>query len=223
MPTINQTQQSASRGSSADEQSMGLRALSPLMLLCLVVVTGVAFWFFTQLQISATEQSVFGLLNLGYTVTPGETAAQVQAFTTGSLDRNQTIADAIGWGVQISLLMLSFSPDTALMMLHRKYNVGASASLARSAAGIAKIRKWMMIILIGGDILTDFVFVTQGHDLIALHGLIPSLSSASAAGLILVGILYPTAVCFVTVFVGKYLFVFLEALFERLRGMGAAS
>jgi hypothetical protein len=224
MPTMsNQTSQTASRGSGADEHSMGMRALSPLMLLCLIIVTGIAFWFFTQLQISATEQSVFGLLNLGYTVTPGETADQIQAFAAGSLDRNQTIADAIGWAVQITLMMISFSPDSALLMLHRKFNNGASASLARSAAGIAKLRKWMTVILIGGDILTDFVYVVQGHNLVVVHGLIPSLSSASAAGVILVGIMYPTAVCFVTVFVGKFLFVFIEALFEHLRQAAAAS
>jgi hypothetical protein len=171
-----------------------------------------------QLQITSTEQSVFGLLNLSTAVEPGATAQQLQQFMNGALDRNQTIADAIGWAVQIALLMMSFSPDAALQALHRRHNNGVSASLVRSASSIAKLRKWMMLILIGGDIITDFVYVAGGHNLVVMHGIFPSLADNGAAGVILVGILYPAAVCFVTIFVTKFLFVFLEALFEKVRG-----
>ncbi len=219
--TVNSTTSQQQAPMSADDHRLGLHALSPMMLLCLVVVTAIAFWFFTQLQITSTEQSVFGLLQIGVQLQPGMTMHQVQEFMSGNLDRYNTIADAIGWGVQIALLMLSFPPDSALLSLHRKYNKVVSPSLVKAAAGTAKLRRWMMIILIGGDVVTDFVYVAQGHTLVTMNGWLPTLSSGSAAGVILVGILYPTAICFVTVFVAKYMFVFLEALFEKVRGMSA--
>jgi len=36
-------------------------------------------------------------------------------------------------------------------------------------------------------------------------------------GIVLIGIIYPIGICFVTIFVGKYMFVFLDALIDKLK------
>ena len=97
-----------------DDHRHGLYALSPLALLGLVLVSGGAWFIFSTLQVTSTEQSVFGLLQIGVQLPPNLTATQVMQYVNGQLDRYQTIAFAIGWGVQIALLMLSFPPDNAL-------------------------------------------------------------------------------------------------------------
>src|SRR5690242_20938285 len=99
----------------ADNHEHGLLALSPLALLCLAGVSAVAYYIFSQLQITSTEQTVFSLLQYNVTLNPGMTAQQVVALLHGETDRYQTIAGAIGWSVQIALLFLSFPPDSALL------------------------------------------------------------------------------------------------------------
>lgn len=206
----------------ANDHRHGLRALSPLALLVLVVVCGFAYIIFSLLQITSTEQAVYGLLQISQQLQPVMTAAQVQQMLAGDASTAQNISGAIGWGVQIALLMLSFPPETALMVMHRKYNSHQkydtnSPSLTRSTDWLVKLRTFMMSVLIGGDILTDFLYVVGGHQLFSMNGWLPSVSGADA-GVLVVGLVYPTAICFVTVFVGKYVFVFVDALFDRFRG-----
>ena len=202
----------------ADDHRQGLQALSPLALLILIVICGAAYVIFSLLQITSTEQSVFGLLQVGVQMRPTMTAAEVQQLMTGSLNRYQTIASAIGWGVQIALLMLSFPPDTALLAMHRKYTAERSVSLSKNAEMLGKLRQYMMFILVAGDVLTDFLYVAGGHALFIMNGWLPSLTNP---GVLLVGIVYPVAICFVTIFVGKYIFVFIDALIDHLRGIHA--
>ena len=204
-------------GIERDHHLHGWVANVPLALLCLVVLCAVVLYIFTQLQITSTEQAVFGLLALSVQVKPGMTALQLSQLISGNADRYQTIADAIGWSVQIALLTISFPPDAALLSLHRKYNQVVSPSLSRAALAYAKCRRLVLLILIGGDVATDFWYVVQGHTLAVWNGsLLPDVSS-SMVGVLIVGVVYPVAICFITVFVGKYLFVYLDALVERLR------
>ena len=199
-----------------DHHEHGLLALSPLALFCLVIITGVAYYIFTQLQITSTEQSVFGLLQVTSQINPGMTSQQISQFVSGNIDHYQTIAYAIGWAVQIALLILSFPPTSVLLRMHRKYNADASMSLSASAASYAKLQRFLMFTLIGGDVITDFVYVVSGHSLMSWSGFLPSFSGPSV-GVLIVAILYPIAICFVTIFVGKYLFVFIDGLVERLK------
>lgn len=194
---------------SQDDHRHGMYALSPLALLVMSIVCALAYWIFSMLQITSTEQTIYGLLSVGVQLTPGLTGGQVFQYTKGTLDHNQVIAAAIGWGVQVALLMLSFPPDSALLRLHRKHNDQVAPSLAKQANAWGKARMFLMGVLIGGDILTDFLYVANGHSFVGLSG--------TTIGVLLVAIVYPTAICFVTVFVGKYLFAYIDALFGKLR------
>lgn len=205
---------------SGDSHEFGLLALSPLALLCLAGVSAIAYYVFSQLQITSTEQTILTLLQYNVTLNPGMTAQQAIDMIHGSTDHYETIAGAIGWAVQIALLFMSFPPDTALLLMHRKHNTQMSPSLAEAAQTFVKIRNFLMIVLIGGDILTDMVYVANGHTLVVFNGWTPSLPSI---GLLIVAMIYPAAICFVTVFVGKYLFVFIGALVEKIRFLPKAA
>ena len=60
----------------ASHHVMGLVAQSPLMLIFLIIGLGIAVWIFTLAQITNTEQSVFGLLQVSPQLAPGMTGAQ---------------------------------------------------------------------------------------------------------------------------------------------------
>ncbi len=90
----------------ADHHAHGYLAMSPLMLLGMLIVCAVAYFVFSQLQIAATEQAVLNILQSGEYSQPGLTAEQVQQFMSGELDRYQTLADGIGWSVQIALTLI---------------------------------------------------------------------------------------------------------------------
>ncbi len=199
----------------ANHHAHGLIAQSPLMLIVACIVLSIATFIFTQIQIANTEQSVYALLQVGTTIAPGMTGAQVQQFLNGNVDYYQGIADVIGWGVQIALFMLSFPPDSALLSLHRRFNDDTSTSLTQSAMSQ---EKWRLLIskgLIVGDILTDFWHVVGGYSLVTMHGIVPNVSGA-VIGVVVVGILFPTCICFITIYGFKYLLVFLEALIEKV-------
>ncbi len=200
---------------SKDDHRHGMLANSPIALVFVLAICATAYGIYSLLQITSTEQDVFGLLQLNVQLQPVMTGSQVAQAMDGSLGHNQTIASAIGWAVQIALLMLSFPPEHAIGMLNLKYNNLSSASLAKHADKLSKLRKFMMYVLIGGDVVTDFYFVIQNHNLFSWDGWHPSLGSN--AGVFLVGLLYPVAICFVTVFVGKYMFAYLDALLDVLR------
>src|SRR5258708_17639593 len=203
----------------ADQQQHwhGLYGMTPIALLVMVVICSVALWVFTNLQITGTENSVYGLLQLSTTYPPNATAAQVAQFLDGQLSRNQTIADAIAWGGQIVLWTVTLSPDAALVLVHLKHNDTPQHHLARNAALLGQLRLVLMWLLIGADVLTDFIYVVQGHTLFVMDGWHPSIAGAAAAGTILAGLMYPAVIIFINVFVAKYLFAFIEALFSKLR------
>ena len=214
---------SAQPSMSQDHQAHGLYALTPLALSILMAVTGLAFWIFTNLQISSTEQAVFGLLQQTVHVDPSMTQAQVTALLNGgALEKNQQIAAAIGWGVQIALLLFAFPPDYALLLVHRNNTIDPSPSLARVADRYNKVRKVLTWCLVAAEILTDFAYVVSGHDITVMRGILPQIS-ASGWGVLLVGLMYPATICFVTVFVGKYMIAFAHALFQKLLDMGRAA
>ncbi len=200
----------------ADHHAHGYLAMSPLMLLGMFGLCAVAYWLFSQLQISATEQTVFNMLSSGIQVTPGMTGDQVKEFMQGQLGHDQTIAYGIGWSVQVALTLVSFPPTSALLMLHRRFNTDPGASLAEAATKYAKWQKFCSWTLIGGDVLTDFLYVTENHIIIRWQGLWPDIQGFSF-GILLIGLIYPIGICFVTIFVGKYMFVFLDALIDKLK------
>ena len=206
----------------ASHHAHGLYALSPLALLGMLVPLGIAFWWFMNVQIGSTEQAVFGLLQQSVHVDPAMTQEQVSRILNGAtFDKNQQIAVAIAWGVQIAILLLAFPPDVALMLMHRNSNIDPSPSMAVVAERYDKARRFLTWFLVGCDILTDFLFVVSGHELIAFHGILPNFS-ASGWGVIIVGLLYPASICFVTVFVGKYFIAFAHALIAKVRTMKEA-
>lgn len=196
---------------SVDDHRHGLYAHTPVSLLTLLIISFIAYAVFSLLQITSTEQTVFDLLQTGMQIKPGLTGDQVAQLMNGALSHNQTIADGIGWAVQIALLFFSMPPEQALAMMHRKYNAVVSASLAKHAETMAKTRTVLMWVLIGGDVVTDFYYVIQGHGFY-MDGWHPSFSGT--AGDLLVGLVYPVAVFFITFYAGKYMFGYLDALID---------
>jgi hypothetical protein len=191
-------------------------AQSPLMLVVVVLVLATAVVIFTLVQITNTEQSVFGLLQIGTQLTPGATGAQVRDMINGNLGYYNGIAAVIGWGVQIALLLVSVPPDSALLSMHRRFNTDASPSLTEAALSQEKWRQGLTYFLVGGDILTDFLYVLNGHIVvIGWNGILPQFASG-VFGVILVGILFPACICFVTIFGFKYTLVYLEALIDKI-------
>jgi len=201
---------------SQDHPAHGYLALSPLMLLLLIGICGIAYWIFSQLQIAGTEQAVLDILQTSTTITPGMTGSQVQQFLNGQLNHDQTIAAAIGWASQLALTILSFPPDSVLLSLHRRHSADPSPALGRIAAKYMKWQNFLTKALIGGDILTDFFYVIQDKFHIVWRNYIPDLSGVSW-GAVLIGMLYPIGICFVTVFVGRFFFTFLDALIDKFR------
>ena len=204
----------------ADHHAHGYLAMTPLMLLGMTIVCAIAYYAFSQLQIGATEQAVLNILQSGLTITPGLTGRQITDFMYGRMSRDQTIASGIGWSVQIALTLIAFPPNSLLLSVHRRYN-DPGTSLTESATKYFKWRRFCTWALLGGDLLTDFFYVVQDHLSIVWNGLIPDVNVTSVGALI-IGILYPLAICFVTIFVGRYMFIFLEGLIEELK-RGATS
>src|SRR5260370_19318540 len=99
------------------------------------------------------------MLSSGIQVTPGMTGDQVKEFMQGQLNHDETIAYGIGWSVQVALTLVSFPPTSALLMLHRRFNNDPGASLTEAATTYATLPKFMPFAPIGGDVLTDFLFV----------------------------------------------------------------
>lgn len=193
---------------------LGLITQSPLILLFLIIGLAIAVWIFTQSQITNTETSVLALLQAGTTITPGMTGRQVQQLMTGQMMGYYTgIAALIGWGVQIALVIMAFPPDSALLSLHRRFNADAAPSLVSSAMNQEKWRTIISRVLVGGDILTDFLYVVRGHTLFSgFNGMLPQLDW----GVLIIGVMYPAVICFVTVFCLKYLLAFVEQLIDKL-------
>ena len=201
---------------SADHHAHGYLAMSPLMLLGMLIICALAYWQFSQLQIASTEQTVLNMLTAGIQVTPGMTADQIKLFMEGQLSHDQTIAYGVGWSVQIALTLISFPPSSALVMLHRKFNTDPSTSLTQLAERYAKWQRFLSWTLIGGDVVTDFLYVAQNKMALVWDGMWPTIQGFNW-GIILIGVIYPIGICFVTIFVGKYMFVFLDALIDRLK------
>ncbi len=169
---------------------------SPLWLLATAAICGIAWFIFSILQITSTEQAVFHMLQSTFTIKPGMTAQQLLDLQNGSMDQTNLEAAGIGWAVQIFMLLLSFPSEH---YIH---------------PALGRARRFVMYILVGGDILTDGLYVLNGHQV--FNG----FSFASGGfGVLVVAILYPVAICGVTVFCGMELAHRVDRLFGRLRAV----
>lgn len=206
---------------SADHQAHGLYALSPLILGIMTLASLVAFIIGSAFQIAGTEQAVMGLLRTGIQVDPALVGQQVQDFINGRLSVYSSVAFVIGYGSQFVLLLVSFPPDVAMYILHRRYNPNPNSGLADTAVRLQKLQKIMMRFIIGMNVCCDFLYVAQGHDIFAMWwGFLPLPNFAGAnGGVYIVGFLYPLVLCFITIFTARYFFTFLEVLILKLRGL----
>jgi hypothetical protein len=73
-----------------------------------------------------------------------------------------------------------------------------------------------MYVLVGGDIVTDMLYVLDGRQVFAGFSFAPN-----GFGVLVVAILYPIAICGVTIFCGMELAHRLDKLFSRMRLMSA--
>jgi hypothetical protein len=177
--------------------SGGNEHTSPLWLLATAGVTGLFWFIFFVIQITGTEQAVYTFLQTTITVTPQETAGQLLAMQQGSLDSTTLIADAIGWAVQLMLLVASFPAEHY------------------TAWHIGRARRYAMMVLIGADWLTDALYVLHGRTVFT------SFLQFANGGLaiLIVAIIYPIAVTAVTVFAGIEFAHRIDKLVNRLRGL----
>lgn len=186
----------------ADDHRTGQAAVHPFMDLILgIFVYGGAFVVFTILQITATQTVVFGLLQTGIHASPQMTGQQAIDFVNGSLDRSHQIATAISYGVQIAIVGLAFSSNHARQKAAKLYASGASPSVVKSARRMASFETFINIVLIGSDVLTDFLYVAAGYNIFAgtAFGFVPIVSNG---GGLIVALMYPLAIISVTLYCG---------------------
>jgi hypothetical protein len=169
---------------------------SPLWLLATAIICGVAWFIFSILQITSTQQAVHHMLQSTYTIDPGMTAQQLLDLQNGSKDQTSLIAAGIGWAVQIFMLLLSFPSE------HYIY------------PALKRGRSFVMYVLIGGDVLTDMLYVLDGRQVFSGFSFAPN-----GFGVLVVAIIYPIAICGVTVFCGMELAHRIDKLFSRMRAM----
>ena len=194
---------SATTTLAADHHAHGFTAVVPIPMALSFIACAGAWIIFSQLQIASTEQAVLGLLQSGVQVTPGMIVPQVQAFKDGNLQHDSTIATAIAWAVQLQILIFSFPVHRMLLASHKRGSLPTSASITRSAISMAKAQKLLSMLLIGADVVTDALYVLSGKTIGTgnIFGIIP-LPSTAGWGILLISLVYPIAICSVTVFLG---------------------
>lgn len=170
---------------------------SPLWLLATAGVAGLFWFIFFVIQITGTEQAVYSFLQTSVTVTPQETAGQLLQMQQGTQDANTLIADAIGWSVQLMLLVASFPAEHYIA-----YHIG-------------RARRYAMYLLIGTDWLTDSLYVLHGRTVFDgfLH------FASGGLGILIVAIIYPIAITAVTVFAGIEFAHRIDRLISCIRGL----
>ncbi len=168
---------------------------SPLWLLATAGACGFVWFIFSVLQITGTEQAVFGFLQSTITITPQMTATQLLALQSASTDSDHMIAYAIGWAVQVFLLLASFPSEHY------------------TASHLARGRRWVMMILLGADWLTDAIYVLRGRTVFDgfLH------FAPGGFGVMLIAVIYPLAVTGITIFCGIELAHRVDRLIGRIR------
>lgn len=168
---------------------------SPLWLLATAGIAAVAWFIFSTIQITGTIQAVFNFLQTTVTVTPGMTAQDLLKLQQGSLDSNELIANAIGWAVQIVLLIATFPSEHYI------------------AAHLGRARRFVMYALIGANWITDAMYVLQGRTVFDgfLH------LAPGGFGILIIAVIYPIAVTSITVFCGVEVAHRLDRLIGRIR------
>ncbi len=177
--------------------SNGTEHTSPIWLLTTAAIAGLFWFIFFVIQITGTEQAVYAFLQTTITITPQETASQLLAMQQGSQDSTTLIADAIGWSVQLMLLVASFPSEHYIA-----YHIG-------------RARRFAMIILIGADWLTDALYVLHGRTVFA--GFLQL--SPGGIGILIIAIIYPIAITAVTVFAGVEFAHRIDKLVHRIRNI----
>lgn len=115
----------------------------------------------------------------------------------GALGGDLLVANAIGWSVQIFLLIATFPSEHYI------------------APHLGSARKVIMGVLVGADWLTDFMYVLQGHTIFS--GFLQL--APGALGMIVVAIIYPIGITGVTVFCGIEVAHRIDRLFQCIRGL----
>lgn len=170
---------------------------SPIWLLTTAAIFGIALFIFDTIQITSTIQAVMNFLQSTVAVTPAMTAQDLLKMQQGSLKSDELIANAIGWAVQIFLLIATFPSEHYI------------------DARLGKARRFTMYLLIGADWFTDFLYVLQGHTI--FRGFMDF--APGAIGVLIVAIVYPIALTGVTVFCGVELAHRIDRLFHRIRSI----
>jgi hypothetical protein len=210
----------------ADDHRHGWNADDPITDLITFLGYGGLWFFFTFLQMSSTQDAVFGLLQTGFVANPNETSQQIQAAMNGSLDREHLIAIGIALSVQASLMTLAFPVARSLLLAHKNSKLPSSSSTGAEALKLDKWKSTLVTLLVVGDVVTDFLYVLQGHNvfggsvtlfLFSIPWFSSGMTIQAAAGILLVGIIYPAAIFVATVFFGNIAAKRLGSLIHRLK------
>lgn len=227
-PRGQQTVNSTLAGSSqASDGTHGHLALSPLKLLIMLGVSGIFFAGASIFQITGTEQATFSNLLSSIQVTPFMVLQQCHDFLSGKLDFYNGVAFAVGFGVNFTLLIATFPATAAYVVLHRHYNPTPDAAMSE---GAAKIKHWQdiaMRAIIGADLLTDLLYITQHPNFVSkgyqvfsfIIWFIPWPNfDGPRAGIFVIGVLYALLLCFVSVVSIKIFVANLEVLLLKILG-----
>lgn len=185
----------------SDHHAHGYTAVLPIPMILSFLAYAIGWGIFTQLQIASTEQAVLGFLQSTIQVVPGQTVDQIRALVTGNLARDQAIATAIAWVVQMQILGLSFPLDRLLLASHQRDTTPTSTSVTRSAISLAKGQKLLSFVLIGADVVTDAMYVLTNRTVgtSSILGVVP-IPSPAGWGIVLISLMYPVAICSATIF-----------------------
>ena len=168
---------------------------SPIWLLITAGIFGLAWFIFSTVQITSTIQAAFLFLQSTYTITPGETAADLLKIQQGNLDSTTLIATIIGWAIQITLLR-TMLPSQHFTLWH-----------------LDRARVFVTRILIGADVLTDALYVLNGRSvMLNWHTFAPG-----GLGILIIAVLYPIALISITVFCGIEMAHRIDRLFQCLK------
>ncbi len=212
----------------SSSDSHGMDTLSPIKVLIMLGVSGLFFAGASIFQISGTEQAVYGNLLADTQITPLLVLKQVQDFFAGHLGFLDGIAFAIGFGIQFTLLTVAIPASAAYAILHHRYTRVSSGEMNEGAARIKQWQDTATKVIIGADLITDVLYITQhdsflnqGHRVFSFFLWFipwPNLDGPNA-GILLIGVLYACLLCYVNIVAIKMFLAYLEIVLLKIRGL----
>lgn len=195
----------------SDDHRQGITAQSPIEYLAGVILFGGMFIAFSLIQAMSTRDAVLGFLQGHVAIPSGTSPLDVLKIVNNSYDHNMMIATAIAWSVQSVITWMSFPSDRAFLLAHRWHNFATTSSMSQTVELRSRMKTFLTWTLISLDVVTDMMFAAEGHTLVSGFSMkiIPLISDPGA---LIVTLMFPIAVCTITIFSGPEAFRRLDGL-----------